>query len=151
PAVEKVGQNAKYDALVFGELGVDVAPIVFDTMVASYCVAPSGRAHNLDALALRYFDLRKIPTEALIGSGKGQITMDLVPVEKVAEYACEDADVTMRLVEPLSKELKESSTETLFRELEIPLLPVLIAMERRGVKVDGAMLRELSVKLLAEQ
>ncbi len=151
PRVEKVGQNSKYDALALGELGLEVAPIVFDTMVASYCVAPSGRPHGLDALALRYFDLRKIPTVDLIGKGRGQTTMDLVPIEKVAEYACEDADVTLRLVAPLEHELRESGAERLFRDLEMPLVPVLIAMERRGVGIDVAMLEALSSTLAGEQ
>ena len=128
-----------------------MAPIRFDTMVASYCVAPTGRQHNLDALALRYFDLQKIPTQALIGTGKNEITMDLVPVEKVAEYACEDADVTLRLVEPLAAELETTGTRQLFEELEMPLVPVLTDMERRGVKIDVDLLRQLSKTLAAEE
>jgi DNA polymerase-1 len=151
PRIEKVGQNAKYDSLILGNLGIRVAPIRFDTMVASYCVAPTGRQHNLDALALRYFDLQKIPTQALIGTGKNEITMDLVPVEKVAEYACEDADVTLRLVEPLAAELETTGTRQLFEELEMPLVPVLTDMERRGVKIDVDLLRQLSKTLAAEE
>jgi DNA polymerase-1 len=151
PSIGKVGQNSKYDALVLGETGIRVAPIEFDTMLASYCVAPAGRAHNLDALAMRYFNLQKIPTEALIGTGKSQITMAQVPVDQVAEYACEDADVTIRLVEPLSKELASAGTEKLFYELEMPLLPVLIDMERKGVRIDAELLKTFSKTLATEQ
>ncbi|MFN0204714.1 MAG: DNA polymerase I [Planctomycetota bacterium] len=151
PKIIKVGQNCKYDSLVLGERGIRVAPLGFDTLIASYCIAPGSRAHNLDALALRYFNLQKIPTSALIGTGKAQITMDLVPVEKVAEYACEDADVTFRLVEPLEKELISAGTDKLFYNLEMPLVPVLIEMERRGVKINVEMLKTFSKMLSAEQ
>lgn len=151
PKLLKIGQNTKYDALVFGEAGITVSPIYFDTMVASFCVAPHERAHNLDALALRYFNLQKIATEELIGTGKSQTTMDNVAVEKVCEYACEDADVTFRLVEALEKELVNAGTEKLFHDLEMPLVPVLIAMERRGVKIDAEMLNNFSKTLIAEQ
>lgn len=151
PGIQKIGQNAKYDALVLGELGIRVAPISFDTMVASFCVAPHERAHNLDALALRYLNVTKIPTEELIGSGRVQTTMDTVPVEKVCEYACEDADVTFRLKALLEKELAGAGTTELFHSIEMPLVPVLVDMERRGVKIDAAMLQKLSKVMAAEQ
>jgi len=151
PQIGKVGQNHKYDALALGQLDLHAKPLAFDTLLASYCVAPSGRAHNLDALALRYFGLVKIPTEALIGTGKKQITMAQVPVERVAEYACEDADVTLRLVEPLQRELAEAGTEVLFRDLEMPLLPVLTEMERRGARVDTAELARVAAEIAPEE
>jgi DNA polymerase-1 len=128
PTLERIGQNTKYDWLVLAHHGLRPPPPDFDTMVASFCAAGSARRHNLDDLALRFFDLQKIPTSALIGAGKSQTTMDKVPVEQVGEYACEDADVTFRLVEPLARELAENQAESLFRELEMPLVPVLAAL-----------------------
>jgi DNA polymerase-1 len=150
PKFERIGQNTKYDWLVFGAQGVDMPPPDFDTMVASYCAVGSARRHNLDELALTYFDLQKIPTTALIGTGKKQITMAEVPVATVAEYACEDADVTFRLKAVLEREVEENGATKLFRELEMPLVPVLTAMERRGITVDVAILAEIGVELEAD-
>jgi len=140
----RIGQNYKYDQLVLTSNGVRPAPPNFDTMVASFCVAGAGRRHNLDSLALYYFNMQKIPTKELIGSGAKQITMAEVPVEVVAEYACEDADVTFRLYEKLKVELEEQQTEKLFHELEMPLVEVLAGMEERGVRVDTELLESLS-------
>jgi DNA polymerase-1 len=150
PRYQRCGQNTKYDWLVLIAAGLRLPPPHFDSMVASYCIANATRRHNLDELALTYFDLVKIPTSALIGTGQKQITMDQVPVEKVAEYACEDADVTWRLHEILGPELVESGSEQLFRELEMPLVPVLIAMEERGIRVDLEVLKSASVLFEAE-
>ncbi|MBL8861516.1 MAG: DNA polymerase I [Planctomycetes bacterium] len=150
PGLRRVGQNTKYDWLVMGAHGVALPPPWFDTMVASFCAAGATRRHNLDDLALRFFDLQKIPTSALIGSGKSQITMAEVPVEQVAEYACEDADVTWRLVAPLAAELRENAAERLFEELEMPLVPVLAALERRGIRLDVSVLAEIGAGLKGE-
>jgi len=143
PQLKRVGQNTKYDWLVLHAAGVDLPPPEFDTMLASYCSAGATRRHGIDDLALRYFDLKKIPTSELIGTGKNQVTMEQVPVEKVGEYACEDADVAWRLYEVLSRELVETGAEALFRQLELPLVPVLTAMEIRGIRVDRTVLDEL--------
>jgi DNA polymerase I len=143
----RTGQNAKYDALVLAGQGVRVPPPEFDTMVASFCVAGSTRRHNLDDLALTYFDLKKIPTSDLIGRGAKTITMAEVPVEKVAEYACEDAEVTWRLRQVLEKELETSGASALFWDLEMPLVPVLTAMELRGIRLDTELLARLSTEL----
>src|SRR5829696_6695134 len=150
PQLERIGQNTKYDWLVFANAGLELPPPDFDTMIASYCVAGSMRRHGLDELALAYFDLTKIPTTDLIGTGRNQVTMDKVPVELVAEYACEDADVTFRLKAPLARELEEAGAEALFHELEMPLVPVLIAMERRGIRIDTAILAEIGCELGGE-
>jgi len=149
-ALRRVGQNYKYDALVLGAQGIDVPPAYFDTMVASFCVAGATRRHGLDELALRYFDLKKIPTTELIGRGAKQITMAEVPVAKVAEYACEDADVTWRLYGALSEELDESSAKELFFDLEMPLVEVLTAMERRGIRLDTTLLEDFGRELETE-
>ncbi|MBI5433668.1 MAG: DNA polymerase I [Planctomycetes bacterium] len=150
PALARVGQNTKYDWLVFIGAGVRPPPPEFDTMVASYCVAGASRRHNLDDLALHYFGLAKIPTSELIGRGAKQITMADVPIEKVGEYACEDADVTWRLREVLEKELIDTASQKLFRELEMPLVPVLTAMEERGIRVDVELLGRLGLELQTE-
>jgi DNA polymerase-1 len=143
----RTGQNAKYDMLVFAGQGLRPAAPEFDTMVASYCIAGATRRHNLDDLALTYFDLKKIPTSDLIGRGAKQITMKDVPVERVAEYACEDADVTWRLRQLLEKELADTGNTALFRDLEMPLVPVLTAMEERGIRLDVALVEKFGVEL----
>ena len=150
PKLRRVGQNTKYDWLVFAANGLRLPPPDFDTMVASYCVAGATRRHGLDELALTYFDLTKIPTTDLIGTGRNQVTMDQVHVELVAEYACEDADVTFRLKAPLERELADTGAERLFRELEMPLVPVLTAMEERGIRIDTAILAEIGCQLGGE-
>ncbi|MEM6675054.1 MAG: DNA polymerase I [Planctomycetota bacterium] len=132
----RIAQNEKYDALVLGAHGIDVPPPAFDTMVASFTIHGSTRRHNLDDLALVEFGITKIPTSHLIGTGKNQITMAEVPVDEVAEYACEDAEVTYRLYERLSRDLEETDGNELFHELEMPLVRVLTNMERRGIRLD---------------
>ncbi|MBL6720814.1 MAG: DNA polymerase I [Planctomycetes bacterium] len=136
PELERIAQNWKYDALVLSAHGIQVPPPAFDTMVASFTLAGATRRHNLDDLALVYFGLHKIPTSAIIGKGKNQVTMAEVLVEQVAEYACEDAEVTWRLFEAMAPEIDESGNAELFHDLELPLIPVLAAMERRGIRLD---------------
>ncbi len=138
--LERWGQNYKYDALVMRSNGLEIAAPDFDTLIASYCVAGSSRRHNLDELALHYFDLRKIPTAQLIGTGKKQVTMDTLPIDQVAEYACEDADVTFRLRAILEKELDQAGTRDLYEELELPLVPVLTNMQERGIRLNAGLL-----------
>lgn len=154
PKLERVGQNTKYDWLVLGSQvpkGVRLPPPAFDTMVASFCAVGPARGHGLDALALHFFGLEKIPTKELIGSGAKQISMKEVEVARVAEYACEDAETTWRLVEPLAAELVEHGAEQLFEELELPLVPVLAAMEERGIRIDTEMLAKQGDELRREQ
>ncbi len=144
PTVAKCGQNIKYDMLVLSQHGIELQGVEFDTMVASYVVNPSGREHNLDALALEYLQVKKIPITDLIGSGKGQRNMRDVPLEDVARYACEDADVTWRLRDLLEAKLKETETWDLFQRVEIPLIPVLKEMEQAGVYLDLPLLQQMS-------
>lgn len=150
PELNRIGQNVKYDSMVLHAHGIDMPPPFFDTMVASFTVAGSDRRHGLDELALHYFNLRKIPTSELIGKGKKQITMAEVMVEQVAEYACEDADVTFRLYQLLEKELQEGEFESLYYDLELPLVPVLQAMETRGIRLNVEALVELGKDLLKD-
>ena len=140
----KAGQNAKYDLLALRHAGVDVKGYVIDTMIASFCLDPDARQHNLDALALRHYGYRKIATKELIGSGKSERTMAQVPVEQVGEYACEDADFTFRLARRFQPRLAADDVGPLFRDVEMPLVTVLADMEQTGVRVDVERLREMS-------
>jgi DNA polymerase I len=144
PAILKCGQNIKYDMLVLSRHGIELQGVEFDTMVASYIVNPSGRQHNLDVLALEYLKIRKIPITDLIGTGKAQRNMRDVPIAEVARYACEDADVTWRLRDLLEAKLKETATWDLFQRVEVPLIAVLMEMERAGVCLDVPLLRQMS-------
>ena len=139
--IEKVGQNLKYDLLVLSHYGVEVAGPLFDTMLAHYVVQPEQR-HNMDLLAEKYLHYRTIPIEALIGSGRTQRNMaDLEPKE-IVDYACEDADVTLRLYPILKEEMEKYEVTSVFTHIEMPLLPVLARMERNGVRLDPAALEE---------
>lgn len=145
----KCGQNAKYDMLVMSRYGVHIQGIAFDTMIASYLLNPSNRQHNLDALALEAFNYKKIPTSDLIGTGKKQITMREVPVDKVSRYACEDADFTLRLRNYFLPKLRETGLSELFENVEMPLVEVLAEVERAGVALDVPFLRSMSTQLEA--
>ena len=144
PAKKKFGQNIKYDWIVMKEHGVLLRGVAFDTMVASYLVNPLKLNHNLDDISFEYLGVKKITTVSLLGSGKNQITMADVPLEKIAEYACEDADCVFRLVPLLKERLKENALEDLFEKMELPLLEVLAAIEMNGVSLDLKFLKELS-------
>jgi len=145
----KCGQNAKYDMLVMSRYGVQMQGVVFDTMIASYLLNPTSRQHNLDALALEYFNYKKIPTSDLIGKGKNQITMRDVPVETVGRYACEDADFTWRLRHCFLPKLPEAGVNELFEKVEMPLVAVLADVEKNGVKLDLSFLKKMSLELEA--
>ena len=137
PAIQKVGQNFKYDLTIFARNGIDVQGVAFDTMLESYVLNSTGR-HNMDDLAKRYLGHQTISFEEIAGKGKNQLTFNQIPLEKAAEYAAEDADVTMKLQQVLWEKLsKEPTLEKLFKEMELPLLSVLSRMERRGVLIDS--------------
>ncbi len=148
-AIEKVGQNMKYDLHVLRGIGLALGGPLFDTMLASYLLDPD-RPHDLDSLTLEMLGHRKIPTTDLIGSGKRQTTMALLAVERVRDYAAEDADAALKLRGVLLNALRERGQEALFREIEAPLLPVLVAMERTGVHVDVAQLGTFGGELESE-
>lgn len=150
PNIPKCAHNGKYDVIVLSHYGIHVKGFVFDTMIASYLLDPSKRQHNLDALSLDQLNLKKIPTTSLIGSGTKQITMDMVPIDKVSEYACEDADVTYRLWKTLAPQISESNLEKLMEEVEIPLVSVLVKMEKNGVALDEKYLAKMSKQLETE-
>ena len=142
--VLKVGQNIKYDMLVLGNYGTEVRGPLFDTMVAHYVLQPELR-HNMDYLAEIYLHYQTIHIEELIGpKGKGQKNMRDLSPEAIYKYACEDADVTLKLKNILEQELKTNDAEKLFYEIEMPLVPVLTYMERNGVRVDTEALKQTS-------
>jgi len=143
PATLKIGQNLKYDIKVLARHGVTVDPID-DTMLLSYAQFSGLHGHGMDALSKRLLDHEPIPIKALLGSGKGQITFDRVALDKAAPYAAEDADVTLRLHRVLKPGLVRHRVTTVYETLERPLVPVLAAMERHGVKVDRDALSRLS-------
>ena len=149
PALEdrrtlKVGQNIKYDMLVLANYGVEIGGPLFDTMIAHYLLQPELR-HGMDYLAEIYLKYETIRIEELIGpKGKGQKNMrDLSPAS-VYKYACEDADVTLKLKNLLEAELVKADAKALFEEIEMPLVPVLAYMERNGVRIDTEALKETS-------
>jgi DNA polymerase-1 len=144
PATEKIGQNLKYDLLVLARHGIELAGPITDTMVLSYLLESGERNHNLDELSRRLLEHTMIPITSLIGKGKAQITMDVVPVAKVAEYAAEDADAAWRIAELLVPKVREEGLWALYETIERPLLCVLANMERTGIAIDAARLRALS-------
>jgi len=146
-SIKKIGQNVKYEMVVLARLDIDLRGADFDTMVASYLLNPSKPRHNLDELALEFLNYRKISIKQLIGKGAKRITMDRVNVREVLDYACEDADITLRLYEKLDPMLKEKELYELFERVEIPLIKVLAKLELAGVCVDTAVFRRLSAML----
>jgi DNA polymerase-1 len=154
PALEddgslKVGHNLKYDLVVLARHGVRPAGPIFDTMVAHYLIAPE-ESHKLDDVSSAVLSYRPKPITDLIGTGRNQITMRDVPVEDAGPYACEDADIALRLVEPLREKLEEDGLLQIAEEIEFPLIPVLADMEMAGVKIDTDVLDKISEELTAE-
>ena len=149
PAVEKVGQNLKYDMIVLRSAGIKLAGVAFDTMVASYLLDAGQRNHNLDDLARRYLDHDTIKISELIGTGKNQKRMDEVPVGRVTDYAGEDALLPLRLRPILAEKLAQANLNRLSTELELPLIEVLVELEYNGIKIDVDRLAELSRRLAA--
>ena len=140
----KIGQNIKYDILVLGHYGAEVRGPMFDTMIAHYVLQPELR-HGMDYLAEIYLHYQTIHIEELIGpKGRKQKSMRDLPPADVYRYACEDADVTLKLKHVLEKELDKHDARRLFEEIEMPLVPVLAYMERNGVRIDPEALRQTS-------
>ncbi len=142
----KIAQNMKYDWLLLKRYGIDVAPFD-DTMLISYAFEAGRRAHGMDELAKRYLGHTPIAYKEVAGSGKSQVTFDLVDVARATEYAAEDADVTLRLWMVLKPRLVDGKVVTVYETLERPLVTVLARMEREGVEVDRTMLARLSADL----
>lgn len=145
----KIGQNLKFDILVLRKQGIRVKGPLFDTMIAHYLLNPELR-HGMDYLAETYLGYKTIPIEELIGAkGKKQLSMRDIPVEQVAEYAAEDADITLQLRNYFAPLLKKEGLESLFFDIEMPLVYVLADMEATGVTLDTEALRQSSVVLTA--
>ncbi len=156
PACLKVGQNIKYDTTILKRYGIAVGGIMFDTMIASYLLNPSIRAHNLEAIARDYLNHKMITYKEVTGRGRGTrpprlarmagvaLRFDEVPIESASTYSCEDADITLMASQVLGPKLKEKGFESLFNDVEMPLVPVLIDMEMTGIRVDSDRLIELS-------
>ena len=145
--VKKIGQNIKYDIEVLAKAGVNLKGIYFDTMIASYLLNPGSRQHSLDVLAFTEFGHEKISLDSLLGRGKDKIKVEQIPVEKMSEYSCEDADFTWRLYKKLKTELKERKLLKLFDEIEMELVPVLVEMETNGIMIDPKFLIVMSRKV----
>ncbi len=144
PTSLKVGQNLKYDLTVLASYGISLQGRMFDTMIAHYLVSPELH-HNMDYMAEIYLNYQTIHIDELLGPrGKKQKNMADLPPSEVYIYACEDADITLRLKTALERELREKGCESLFRDIEMPLMPVLAKMERNGVRIDTEGLKETS-------
>ena len=149
PDIEKIGQNIKYDIAVLKEAGHEVRGPLFDTMLASYLLLSSRRSHGMDHLAQEYFGVTTIKYADLCGKGAKEIPFSHVPVEAAAPYACQDADITYRLALEMAPQLEKDGLMNLFEELEVPLLRVLLEMERAGIRLDREFLQNMGKELEA--
>ena len=145
--IEKIGQNVKYDLKVLSKYGIQIKGKLFDTMIAHYLINPDMR-HNMDVLSETYLKYSPKSIETLIGKkGKNQLSMRDVALEDIKEYAAEDADITFQLKEVFSPILDKAETKKLFEEIEIPLIPVLAAMEMEGINLDEDFLKKMSIDM----
>jgi DNA polymerase I len=142
-SILKIGQNMKYDAKIFAQIGITVAPID-DTMLMSYAMHGGLHNHGMDTLSERYLGHTPIPIKPLLGSGKSAKTFDQVPLEDAVKYAAEDADITLRLWQQFKPQLHRAQVTRVYETLERPMVPVLAAMERSGIKVDRDTLSRMS-------
>ncbi len=145
----KIGQNIKFDYMVLHRMGIDVRGRLYDTMILHYLLDPESR-HNMNALSERYLHYSPIPIETLIGRGTKQLSMDLVGIERVAEYAAEDADITLQLKERLYPEVVERGLDRLYAEIEEPMIRTLAEIEMAGVRIDTDALAAYAVELKAK-
>jgi DNA polymerase-1 len=149
-SIEKTGQNIKYDLAILANYGIELKGKLFDTMLAHYLLEPDQK-HGMDILSEKYLGYKPVSITELIGKkGKEQLNFREVDIEKAKEYAAEDADITFQLGETFRPMLKAEETEKVLTDIEMPLVPVLAAMEHEGVKIDNAALKELSSQLLTD-
>jgi len=146
----KAGQNIKYDAEVLRRHGVDLKGVHFDTMIASYVINPGMRQHNLEYLAQHYLNHKMITYQEVTGKGKNACSFAHVDVQRACEYSCEDADITFRLKSVLDEKMRAEKNETLFYDLEMKLLPVLMEMELAGIRIDAAFFENMSRRFAEE-
>ena len=147
PQTEKTAHNAEYDLTMLTRAGIQVGGPLFDTMIAEWLIDPASRSLGLKALAWQRLGKEMTPITALIGTGKNQTTMDTVPIAAATRYAAADTDMTWRLVSILRKELEELALISLFREVEMPLVPVLVDMQMAGITLDAPFLQQMSKEL----
>lgn len=149
-SIEKIGQNVKYDLKILSNYGIQIKGNLFDTMIAHYLINPDMR-HNMDVLSETYLKYSPKSIEDLIGKkGKNQKSMRDVALEDIKEYAAEDADITLKLKQHFQPILEKVGTKKLFDDIEIPLIPVLAAMELEGINLDVPFLKEMSVEMAKE-
>ena len=144
--IAKIGQNIKFDLMVLRRLGITIRGRMYDTMILDYLLDPESR-HNMNALAEKYLNYKPIEIETLIGKGSKQLTMDLVNVERVKEYAAEDADVTLQLKQALYPMIEQIGLQHLYFEIEEPMIAVLADIEMAGVRIDSEALAVYAVEL----
>ena len=144
PDIKKIGQNIKYDWMVLKRHGINLAGVKFDTMLASYLINPSKRAHNLDQIALDFLDHKTITYEEISGKGKKDVSFAEISLEKAVPYSCEDADITLMAYHVLMPLIDNAGLMELYNNVELPLVPVLMNMEMTGVCVDKQKLMDLS-------
>lgn len=147
PKIKKIGQNIKYDYIVLKREGISLKGLDLDSMVLSYLLEPNWGKHNLNKLALTYLQVQTIPYSEIVGKGKKEVTIDAVDIEKVAPYACQDADLALQISTFLWPKVKDNDLDKLYREIELPLIEVLADMEMWGVKIDHEALKNLSLEL----
>lgn len=150
PQIEKVAHNAKFDMLVLHTAGFEVKPLTFDTMVAEWLINPTSRNLGLKAQASERLGVQMTEIDELIGKGKNQISMAEVPVERAAPYAAADAVMTLRLVEPMRKDLEAHAAQKLYHDIENPLIPILAEMEETGILLDLDFFTEFAKELQIE-
>lgn len=144
PKKPKIAQNAKYDMIVMANHGVEVRGLEFDTMVASYVINPARRQHNLSAISREFLARPMQEYTDVVGAGAKMKTFDTVEVGRAKDYSCDDAEVTFELAQLLEKRIEKAQATDLFRNLEMPLVPVLAELEMNGVKVNTDLLRTIS-------
>lgn len=144
PNVKKIGQNIKYDWMVLKRHGINLAGVIFDTMLASYLINPSKRAHNLDQIALDFLDHKTVTYKEISGKGKKNVGFAEIPLEKAVPYSCEDADITLMAYHVLMPLIDRAGLTDLYNNVELPLVPVLMNMEMTGICVDREKLMDLS-------
>ena len=141
-SIKKVGQNLKYDSHILLNHGISLRGIAYDTMLESYVLNSTATRHNMDALSLKYLDHETIHFEDIAGKGKKQLTFNQIPVEQASPYAAEDADITLRLHETLWPKFKDKEKlQSILKDIELPLIPVLTAMEHNGTFIDTELMR----------
>ncbi len=153
PEIGKIAYNANYDYLMLARYGIEVTPVKFDVMLAEWCVNPAGKYSSplgLKALALHRLNVAMTEIKQLLGSGRSQRTMNQVAIADAAPYAGADAALTYRLWQEIAPELPHAGVQSLFDEMEMPLIPIIAEMEHAGVKIDSDFLREMSGRMQAE-